>query len=32
LSYQIRSRLSGECLQKPVGKGSLNQPMGAATV
>lgn len=29
---KIRSRLSDECLQKPVGKGSLNQPMGAATV
>lgn len=29
---QIRSRQSGGCLQKPLGKGSLNQPMGSATV
>ncbi|XP_021919477.1 polypeptide N-acetylgalactosaminyltransferase 1-like isoform X2 [Zootermopsis nevadensis] len=29
---KIRSRESGRCLQKPVGKGSINQPVGSATV
>jgi hypothetical protein len=31
-ALQIRSRQSGGCLQKPVGKGSLNQPVGSAAV
>ncbi|XP_063227781.1 polypeptide N-acetylgalactosaminyltransferase 13-like [Bacillus rossius redtenbacheri] len=28
----IRSRLTRRCLMKPAGKGSLNQPMGSATL
>lgn len=29
---QIRHKVLGKCLEKPTGKGSLNQPMGPATL